>query len=544
MSKKAKMTLTIDSEIKEALNLMKKNVATYYSNVSVSYLIEYMTKLIIYRYLNDEQLFIEFNDELREELKMLGFDEKTFKTITGEEFEKRLELENQIEKNEEYIKKQLVYKDRLDRDIEQKEAKFARLEKKVKNKEEEIKEQKEKATTTIKEIETRKQKEDKSKELAGSVDYIKFVDSNGRTYQTINIEDYNEYFDTTEAYFDYLNNEQLENLKELARHYKVKIIFDGERLRNQMVSNVKEIEASDNEEGGEIVTEVRVRDISKELEFEDSVKEREIQREKLKEQTKEAIERLEKAKSSNKEEDDDDEVEYDEEDSAYNFYEFKVDIIKPNGSRKNYVFDDVELNKNNLNDSKVKIVDTIMNRVEQDSRKNTVLRKLINDNMAEDVVEDILDNAFQDEENESIGLITIELGLKEVTFQMCEKSYEVEDEMDGLHEFYLNIFGENGSQRTRTVEKLELKSNDRDGYHINYNKPIIANQIVEELDLMGIEEFEIDNLIENELTDEIIKDILDYTEEDEMSENIGLLTVDVEYREIEFKITKKESSDK
>lgn len=544
MSKKAKMTLTIDSEIKEALNLMKKNVATYYSNVSVSYLIEYMTKLIIYRYLNDEQLFIEFNDELREELKMLGFDEKTFKTITGEEFEKRLELENQIEKNEEYIKKQLVYKDRLDRDIEQKEAKFARLEKKVKNKEEEIKEQKEKATTTIKEIETRKQKEDKSKELAGSVDYIKFVDSNGKTYQTINIEDYNEYFDTTEAYFDYLNNEQLENLKELARRYKVKIIFDGERLRNQMVSNVKEIKGSDNEEGGEIVTEVRVRDISKELEFEDSVKEREIQREKLKEQTKEAIERLEKAKSSNKEEDDDDEVEYDEEDSAYNFYEFKVDIIKPNDSRKNYVFDDVELNKNNLNDSKVKIVDTIMNRVEQDSRKNTVLRKLINDNMTEDVVEDILDNAFQDEENESIGLITIELGLKEVTFQMCEKNYEVEDEMNQLHEFYLLTFDENGNQQTSIVEKLELKSNDKDDYHINYNKQIIVNLIVEELDSMGIEEFEIDNLIENELTDEIIKDILDYTEEDEMSENIGLLTVDLEYREIEFKITKKESSDK
>ncbi|WP_122135151.1 hypothetical protein [Staphylococcus warneri] len=58
---------------------MKKNVATYYSNVSVSYLIEYMTKLIIYRYLNDEQLFIEFNDELREELKMLGFDEKNLR---------------------------------------------------------------------------------------------------------------------------------------------------------------------------------------------------------------------------------------------------------------------------------------------------------------------------------------------------------------------------------------------------------------------------------------------------------------------------------
>ena len=539
MSKKAKMTLTIDSEIKEALNLMKKNVATYYSNVSVSYLIEYMTKLIIYRYLNDEQLFIEFNDELREELKMLGFDEKTFKTITGEEFEKRLELENQIEKNEEYIKKQLVYKDRLDRDIEQKEAKFARLEKKVKNKEEEIKEQKEKATTTIKEIETRKQKEDKSKELAGSVDYIKFVDSNGKTYQTINIEDYNEYFDTTEAYFDYLNNEQLENLKELARRYKVKIIFDGERLRNQMVSNVKEIKGSDNEEGGEIVTEVRVRDISKELEFEDSVKEREIQREKLKEQTKEAIERLEKAKSSNKEEDDDDEVEYDEEDSAYNFYEFKVDIIKPNDSRKNYVFDDVELNKNNLNDSKVKIVDTIMNRVEQDSRKNTVLRKLINDNMTEDVVEDILDNAFQDEENESIGLITIELGLKEVTFQMCEKSYEVEDEMNGLHEFYLNIFGENGSQRTRSVEKFELKYNGGEDYHIDYNKPIIVNLIVEELDSMGIEEFEIDNLIKNELTDEIIEDILDKTEEDEMSKYIGLLTVDVNDRTIEFEIVKK-----
>lgn len=541
MSKKAKMTLTIDSEIKEALNLMKKNVATYYSNVSVSYLIEYMTKLIIYRYLNDEQLFIEFNDELREELKMLGFDEKTFKTITGEEFEKRLELENQIEKNEEYIKKQLVYKDRLDRDIEQKEAKFARLEKKVKNKEEEIKEQKEKATTTIKEIETRKQKEDKSKELAGSVDYIKFVDSNGRTYQTINIEDYNEYFDTTEAYFDYLNNEQLENLKELARHYKVKIIFDGERLKNQMVSNVKEIEANDNEEGGEIVTEVRVRDISKELEFEDSVKEREIQREKLKEQTKEAIERLEKAKSSNKEEDE--EVEYDEENDVNNFYEFKVDIIKPNNSQKKYEFNDVELNKNNLNDSKVKIVDTIMNQVEQDSRKNTVLRKLINDNMTEDVVEDILDNAFQNEENESIGLITIELGLKEVEFQMCEKSYEVEDEMNGFHEFYLLTFDKNGKDKTKSVKKLELKSNDEHDYHINYNKPIIANQIVEELDLMGIEEFEIDNLIENKLTDEIIEDILDYTEEDEMSEEIGLLTVYVNDRAIEFEIVKKEDSD-
>lgn len=541
MSKKAKMTLTIDSEIKEALNLMKKNVATYYSNVSVSYLIEYMTKLIIYRYLNDEQLFIEFNDELREELKMLGFDEKTFKTITGEEFEKRLELENQIEKNEEYIKKQLVYKDRLDRDIEQKEAKFARLEKKVKNKEEEIKEQKEKATTTIKEIETRKQKEDKSKELAGSVDYIKFVDSNGRTYQTINIEDYNEYFDTTEAYFDYLNNEQLENLKELARHYKVKIIFDGERLKNQMVSNVKEIEANDNEEGGEIVTEVRVRDISKELEFEDSVKEREIQREKLKEQTKEAIERLEKAKSSNKEEDE--EVEYDEENDVNNFYEFKVDIIKPDGSQKNYEFDDVELNKNNLNDSKVEIVDTIMNRVEQDSRKNTVLRKLINDNMTEDVVKNILENAIQDKENESIGLITIELGLKEVEFQMCEKSYEVEDETNGFHEFQLLIFDKNGKDKTKSVEKLELKSNDEHGYRIDYNKPIIVNLIVEELDSMGIEEFEIDNLIENELTDEIIEDILDYTEENEMSEEIGLLTVYVNDRAIEFEIVKKEDSD-
>ncbi|MDQ7156626.1 hypothetical protein, partial [Staphylococcus warneri] len=430
MSKKAKMTLTIDSEIKEALNLMKKNVATYYSNVSVSYLIEYMTKLIIHRYLNDEQLFIEFNDELKEALKALGFDKKMFKTVTGEEFEKRLELENQIEKNEEYIKKQLAYKNRLDRDIEQKEAKFARLEKQLKNTEEKVKNRKEKATTMIKEFETRKQKEDKSKELAQALDFIKFVDSNGRTYQTINIKDYNEHFKADEGSFDVTNEKQLANLKELARHYKVRIIFDGERLRNQMVSNVKETESTGNEEGGKIVTEVRVRDISKELEFEDSVKEREIQRERLKEQTKEAIERLEKAKKSDND-NDDDEVEYDEENVAYNFYEFKVDIIKPNNSQKNYEFNDVELNKNNLNDSKVKIVDTIMNQVEQDSRKNTVLRKLINDNMTEDVVEDILDNAFQDEENESIGLITIELGLKEVEFQMCEKSYEVEDEMNG-----------------------------------------------------------------------------------------------------------------
>ena len=60
---------------------------------------------------------------------------------------------------------------------------------------------------------------------------------------------------------------------------------------------------------------------------------------------------------------------------------------------------------------------------------------------------------------------------------------------------------------------------------------------------MGIEEFEIDNLIENELTDEIIEDILDKTEEEEMSENIGLLTVDVNDRTIGFEIVKKESSE-
>lgn len=542
MSKKAKMTLTIDSDIKEALNLMKKNVATYYSNVSVSYLIEYMTKLIVHRYLNDEQLFIEFNDELREELKALGFDEKTFKTITGEEFEKRLELENKIEKNEAIIKQQQAVIDKYKKDRAEEQAKLTRLEKQLKNTEEKVKKRNEKATTMIKEFETRKQKEDKSKELAQALDFIKFVDSNGRTYQTINIKDYNEHFKTDEGSFDVTNEKQLANLKELARHYKVRIIFDGERLRNQMVSNVKETESTGNEEGGKIVTEVRVRDISKELEFEDSVKEREIQRERLKEQTKEAIERLEKAKKSDND-NDDDEVEYDEENVAYNFYEFKVDIIKPNNSQKNYEFNDVELNKNNLNDSKVKIIDTIMNRVEQDSRKNTVLRKLINDNMTEDVVEDILDNAFQDEENESIGLITIELGLKEVTFQMCEKSYEVEDETNGLHEFYLNIFGENGSQRTRSVEKFELKSNDGDGYRIDYNKPIIVNLIVEELDSMGIEEFEIDNLIKNELTDEIIEDILDKTEESEMSKYIGLLTVDVNDRTIEFEMVKKESSE-
>ena len=541
MSKKSKMTLTIDSDIKEALNLMKKNVATYYSNVSVSYLIEYMTKLIIHRYLNDEQLFIEFNDELREELKALGFDEKTFKTITGEEFEKRLELENKIEKNEAIIKQQQAVIDKYKKDRAEEQAKLTRLEKQLENTEEKVKKRNEKATTMIKEFETRKQKEDKSKELAQALDFIKFVDSNGRTYQTINIKNYNEYFKTDEGSFDVTNEKQLANLKELARHYKVRIIFDGERLKSQMVTNVKETEATENDEGGKIVTEVRVKDISKEIEFEDSVKEREIQREKLKEQTKEAIERLEKAKSSNKEEDE--EVEYDEENDVNNFYEFKVDIIKPDGSQKNYEFDDVELNKNNLNDSKVKIVDTIMNRVEQDSRKNTVLRKLINDNMTENVVEDVLDNAFQNEENESIGLITIELGLKEVTFQICEKSYELEDEMNGLHEFYLNIFGENGSQRTRSVEKFELKSNDGDGYRIDYNKPIIVNLIVEELDSMGIEEFEIDNLIKNELTDEIIEDILDKTEEGEMSKYIGLLTVDVNDRTIEFEIVKKESSE-
>ena len=541
MSKKSKMTLTIDSDIKEALNLMKKNVATYYSNVSVSYLIEYMTKLIIHRYLNDEQLFIEFNDELREELKALGFDEKTFKTITGEEFEKRLELENKIEKNEAIIKQQQAVIDKYKKDRAEEQAKLTRLEKQLKNTEEKVKKRNEKATTMIKEFETRKQKEDKSKELAQALDFIKFVDSNGRTYQTINIKNYNEYFKTDEGSFDVTNEKQLANLKELARHYKVRIIFDGERLKSQMVTNVKETEATENDEGGKIVTEVRVKDISKEIEFEDSVKEREIQREKLKEQTKEAIERLEKAKSSNKEEDE--EVEYDEENDVNNFYEFKVDIIKPDGSQKNYEFDDVELNKNNLNDSKVKIVDTIMNRVEQDSRKNTVLRKLINDNMTENVVEDVLDNAFQNEENESIGLITIELGLKEVTFQICEKSYELEDEMNGLHEFYLNIFGENGSQRTRSVEKFELKYNGGEDYHIDYNKPIIVNLIVEELDSMGIEEFEIDNLIKNELTDEIIEDILDKTEEDEMSKYIGLLTVDVNDRTIEFEIVKKESSE-
>ncbi|RGM27589.1 hypothetical protein [Staphylococcus warneri] len=540
MSKKSKMTLTIDSDIKEALNLMKKNVATYYSNVSVSYLIEYMTKLIVHRYLNDEQLFIEFNDELKEELKTLGFDEKTFKTITGEEFEKRLELENKIEKNEAIIKQQQAVIDKYKKDRAEEQAKLARLEKQLKNTEEKVKKRNEKATTMIKEFETRKQKEDKSKELARALDFIKFVDSNGRTYQTINIKNYNEYFKTDEGSFDVTNEKQLANLKELARHYKVRIIFDGERLKSQMVTNVKETEATENDEGGKIVTEVRVKDISKEIEFEDSVKEREIQREKLKEQTKEAIERLEKAKSSNKEEDE--EVEYDEENDVNNFYEFKVDIIKPDGSQKNYEFDDVELNKNNLNDSKVEIVDTIMNRVEQDSRKNTVLRKLINDNMTEDVVEDILDNAFQDEENESIGLITIELGLKEVEFQMCEKSYEVEDEMNGFHEFYLLTFDKNGKDKTKSVKKLELKSND-DDYHINYNKPIIANQIVEELDLMGIEEFEIDNLIENKLTDEIIEDILDYTEENEISEEIGLLTVYVNDRAIEFEIVKKEDSD-
>ena len=115
--------------------------------------------------------------------------------------------------------------------------------------------------------------------------------------------------------------------------------------------------------------------------------------------------------------------------------------------------------------------------------------------------------------------------------------------MNGLHEFYLNIFGENGSQRTRSVEKFELKYNGGEDYHIDYNKPIIVNLIVEELDSMGIEEFEIDNLIKNELTDEIIEDILDKTEEDEMSKYIGLLTVDVNDRTIEFEIVKKESSE-
>lgn len=273
MSKKAKMTLTIDSDIKEALNLMKKNVATYYSNVSVSYLIEYMTKLIVHRYLNDEQLFIEFNDELKEELKMLGFDEKTFKTMNGEEFEKHLELENKVDKNETIIKKQQVVIDKLKKEIAREEEKLNRTREKVNN-------QKAMTTTTIKRVNTRKQKEDEAKELAQALDFIKFVDSNGRTYQTINIKDYNEHFKADEGSFDVTNEKQLANLKELARHYKVRIIFDGERLKSQMVTNVKETEATENDEGGKIVTEVRVRDISKELEFEDSVKEREIQREK------------------------------------------------------------------------------------------------------------------------------------------------------------------------------------------------------------------------------------------------------------------------
>lgn len=535
MSKKAKMTLTIDSDIKEALNLMKKNVATYYSNVSVSYLIEYMTKLIIHRYLNDEQLFIEFNDDLKEELKALGFDKQTFKTMNGEEFEKHLELENKVDKNETIIKKQQVVIDKLKKEISKEEEKLNRTREKVNN-------QKAMTTTTIKRVNTRKQKEDKLKELAESLDYIKFVDSSDVTQLTISVDDYNEHFDTTEAYFDISNDEQLENLKELARYNKIKIILDGKRLKSQMVMNTRETEATENDEGGDIVTEVRVKDISKELEFENSVKEREIQREKLKAQTKQAIERLKKAKSL----DDDkqnEEFQYEDENDIYQIHEFKVNIIRRDGSHQTYEFDEVELKENDLKNSKSEIIDTIMNRLEKDSRKNTVLRKLINDYMTENIVQSIVDETIKNETDENIGLITIDLSIKDVTFQMSARNFEVEEPTNQFHEFYLQMFNEHGEEKFISIEKLELKSDDEHDYHINYNKPIIVNQIVEEMVSMGIEEFEIDNLIENELTDEIIEDILDNTAENKMSEEIGLLTVDIEYKKIDFAITEIESSD-
>ena len=538
MSKKVKMTLTIDSDIKEALNLMKKNVATYYSNVSVSYLIEYMTKLIIHRYLNDEQLFIEFNDELKEELKALGFDEKTFKTMNGEEFEKHLDLENKVDKNETIIKKQQVVIDKLKKEIAREEEKLNRTREKVNN-------QKAMTTTTIKRVNTRKQKEDELKELSEALDYIKFVDSSDRTQLTISVDDYNEHFDTNEAYFDISNDEQLENLKELARYNRLKIILDGKRFKSQMVMNVRETEATENNEGGEVVTEVRVKDISKELEFENHVKEREAQREKLKEQTKQAIERLEKAKSlDDYKQNEEFGYEDENENDIYQIHEFKVNIIRRDGSHQTYEFDEVELKENDLKNSKSEIIDTIMKRLEKDSRKNTVLRKLINDYMTEDIVQNILDETIKNETEENIGLITIDLDIKDVTFQMSARNFEVEEPTNQFHEFYLQMFNENGEEKIISIEKLELKSDDEHDYHINYNKPIIVNQIVEEMLSMGIEEFEIDNLIENELTDEIIEAILDNTAENKMSEEKGLLTVDIEYKKIDFAITEIESSDK
>lgn len=434
---KKKLTVTLDENIKQALQLFKEHTPVYYGDTSISYIIEFVTKLIIHRHMNDEQLFIEFDDELKDELEKLGFKKDIFKTIDGNEFKDYLDKRELIENVDDEIEFKKTTLDELNRVIEQKRGENARLTEELSNKDKQINPSNKPSNNqpatakrkTQKQLEAERLEEQKN--IAQSLDVIRLCSSSGKVFMEIPKKVLNEADGLPRrVVIDYEELKVLETIQQVAENEGFKLTLEGEKLQKEMIRNAKE-------EDDICVTNVTVIDERevrrKEQEMAERREKRERQELELERKKAKVMEKREggnKGQSKTREIPNVDEVDENETiNNDENYHTFGIKFYSKNDELTKDVIEDlallsgrIEIDGNYKINENAKILANEIGRKITDNKHNqrAIVKFLENQFKQEnqEVLKEVLESTFEYERDDERGVLFVDMGEREIVFKI------------------------------------------------------------------------------------------------------------------------------
>lgn len=416
MAKKQKMSITMSEKNKQALNLMKDYTADYYGKVSTSYLVEYMTEVIIHRILNDKTLFIDFKDEIKNELEKIGFSKDKFKEVTGQEFEKHLMYRKEIENNELVLEKQRERIEQHNQVYDEETAKLRKIENQINQKQQSVQTQsvqpQQKQKPKVMRGEKKRKKEELEKrqqDWARHIQVIKLVSTLGDEYERITINMYNSHYGTNEKYFDIDNEEQMERLPQFINDKSFDVILKKEQMLKHLKSKTDEI-------NGSVITEISVKDRRKQQEFKQKMQkekqERKTEIEELENKIGKNAERLEETldENNNREvtmatENEDGYMEYEglilSTDPIIRRHELYIKEIRNGSEGKIQLLSYIELKSGDSENRRLKenreiLSEQIANAFREENEKINVLKGFLNRKITDEDMEVILDDTVMD----------------------------------------------------------------------------------------------------------------------------------------------------
>lgn len=433
---KKKLTVTLDESIKQALQLFKEHTPVYYGDTSISYIIEFVTKLIIHRHMNDEQLFIEFDDELKSELEKLGFKKDMFKTIDGNEFKDYLDKRELIENNDKKIEMQKATLYEIGNKINENNALLERLEREVSDKNEQIRPSNKPSNNQSATAKRKTQKQleaerlEEQRDIAQSLDVIRLCSSSGKVFMELTIKDLIEIDEIDRVVVDFEEMEDLDAMQQVTENEGFKLTLEGEKLQKEMIRNAKE-------EDDICVTNVTVIDERevrrKEQEMAERREKRERQELELERKKAKVMEKREggnKGQSKTREIPNVDEVDENETiNNDENYHTFGIKFYSKNDELTIDVIEDlallsgrIEIDGNYKINENAKILANEIGRKITDNKHNqrAIVKFLENQFKQEnqEVLKEVLESTFEYERDDERGVLFVDMGEREIVFKI------------------------------------------------------------------------------------------------------------------------------